>query len=51
MDDAVPAIEEVVDALDPPPGINTMDLALTWIGFDAEATRNRIQWAIEEIKV
>jgi hypothetical protein len=42
MDEVVPAIEEVVDLPDPP-GINSKDLALTWIGFDAEATRNRIQ--------
>jgi hypothetical protein len=41
MDEVVPAIEEVVDLPDPS-GINSKDLALTWIGSDAEATRNRI---------
>jgi hypothetical protein len=39
MDDPPAPAIEVVD----PPVINEMDLALTWIGFDNEATRDRIQ--------
>ena len=39
MDDPPAPVIEVVD----PPVINEMDLALTWIGFDNEATRDRIQ--------
>lgn len=42
MDEVVaPRIEEVIEV--PPPNGDTMNLALTWIGFDNEATRNRIQ--------
>ena len=41
MDANAPRIEGLVDEL--PPVVNTMELALTWVGFDSEATRNRIQ--------
>jgi hypothetical protein len=42
MDPIPPAVDPAVD--DPPlPGVNMMDQALIWIGFDNDATRERIQ--------
>ena len=37
-----PQIEETINEL-PPHDEDEMNLALTWTGFDNEATRNRIQ--------
>ena len=41
-DQIPPAANPVVDD-PPPPGVNAMDQALIWIGFDNDATRERIQ--------
>ena len=43
MADQIPPAANPVINDPPPPGVNAMDQALIWIGFDNDATRERIQ--------